>query len=241
MNDFRPIWDYFIFNEKSSLEFNCKVTSGDYGSASRDVESVSVPGHSGDYTIDNKRFNNYEMTIPAYIPTDFKNSFDALADHLMQSPGYCRYEDTFHPDIYRMARFKGPIDPTVYFTLAGRFDLSFDCMPQKWLKSGEFPVTITSEKPVTLHNPTNMTAKPLIKVTAGTGSIIVGSTAMTLDANNGATIIDCDLMDAYEGPQNRNGDLTLLSGTFPELPAGDTTIAVGPGVVIELTPRWWRI
>lgn len=241
MTEYRPIWEYFIFNGRNSLDFNCKITAGDYGSASRDIESVSVPGHSGDYTIDNKRFNNYEMTIPAYIPDNFRNSYAALTDHLMKSPGYCRYEDSFHPDFYRMARFSGPIDPDVYFTLAGRFDLNFDCMPQKWLKSGEIPITVTSDKPVTLHNPTNMTAKPLIKVVSGTGTIIVGSTAVSLAANNGNTIIDCELMDAYEGSQNRNSDLTLLSGSFPELPSGNTTIEVDPGVVIEITPRWWRI
>lgn len=239
MTDYKPIWDYFVFNGKNSLDFNCKVTSADYGVASRDIETVSVPGHSGDYTIDNNRFNNYQMTIPAYIVSDFKKSFTALSDHLMASPGYCRYEDSFNPDIYRMARFSGPIEPDVYFNLSGRFDLNFDCMPQKWLKSGEKPVEVTSS--ITLHNPTNMTAKPLIKVTSGTGMITIGSTIINLKANNGATVIDCDLMDAYEGATNRNGDLELISGVFPELPPGDTTITVASGITIELSPRWWRI
>ena len=102
-------------------------------------------------------------------------------------------------------------------------------------------MTISAGQSVRQWNPTLFTAKPLIHVTQGTGRINVGSEIINLDTNNGNTYIDCQIEDAWEGNTNRNGDLTRVTGEMPTLPPGESVISVGSGMVIELTPRWWKI
>lgn len=242
MTEPRPIWDYFIYNGKSCLDFNVHMQEADYGSAARDIESVEVPGMNGELTLDNGRFKNRTLKVPAWIVKDFRTSLAAFVSFILQDPGYHRYEDTYHPDIYMMARYTGPFEPSsVAFNESGKFVLEFDRKPQKWLKSGEIPIPVDDSDTVTVNNPTAFTALPLIKVTAGTGTITVNSTAVELTANNGATIIDCEMQECYEGSTNRNGDLELTTGEFPKLIPGNNTIEVDTDMEIELIPRWWRI
>lgn len=236
-----PLFDYFIFNGKSSLDFRCKMTgNGTFKSAQRDIESVEVPGRSGNLTIDNKRFRNVAIAYECYIVENFHDNLSTLIAWLMQTPGYLRLEDSYHPGEFRLARFSGPLDPNVTFGEEGSFDVEFDCQPQRFLTEGEIPITVGPSSSVKLHNPTNQTALPLIQV-AGTGTFSVGSNTVTLTANSGATIIDSEIMDTYEGATNRNGSVSFSAGEYPTLPEGETTISAGSGITLTVTPRWWKL
>ena len=233
---------YFVFNGKSSLDFSAVIDGNQtFKGAERDIERFTVPGMNGDLTIDNKRFNAYIQPYSGFIVKNFERNSEALRNWLTQDGAIHRLEDSIHPDEYRMASYAGPFDPSVIFLEAGSFVIDFYCQPQRWLKSGERPVTVTAGSTVKLWNPTLFNAKPLIRVTQGTGQINVGSEVIRLTANNGNTIIDCQLEDAWEGNTNRNGDLTRVTGEMPTLPPGESVISVGSGMVIELTPRWWKI
>ena len=233
---------YFIFNGKSSLDFSAIVDGNQtFKGAERDVEHFEVPGMNGDLTIDNGRFKSYIQPYEGFIVKDFENNSEAFRNFLTQDGSVHRLEDSIHPDQYRMATYAGPFDPSVIFLEAGSFSINFYCQPQRWLKSGEKAVTISASQSVRLWNPTLFTAKPLIRVTQGTGDINVGDEIINLAVNNGNTIIDCQLEDAWEGNTNRNGNLTRVTGGMPALPTGESVISVGSGMVIELTPRWWKI
>lgn len=233
---------YFVFNGKSSLDFSAIIDGNQtFKGAERDVERFTVPGMNGDLTIDNKRFNSYIQPYDGFIVKDFENNSEAFRNFLTQDGSVHRLEDSIHPDEYRIASYAGPFDPSVIFLEAGSFSINFYCQPQRWLKSGEKAITISAGQSVRLWNPTLFPAKPLIRVTQGIGNINVGDEIINLSVNNGNTIIDCQLEDAWEGNANRNGDLTRVTGQMPVLPPGETGISVGPGMIIELTPRWWKI
>lgn len=237
-----PIYEYLIFNGRSSLDFKVRISgAGTYKSPERDISSIEIPGRNGSLTLDNGRFKNVRTTYEAFIAEEFEENFSAFKNFLQQDSDYHRLEDTYHPDEYRMARFLGPLDPDVKFNEAGSFTLSFDRMPQRWLTSGESPTRISSAAAVTLYNPTQYKALPKIVVTAGTGQIRVNDTILTLTANNGATVIDSEMQDCYEGATNRNKQLTLNSGSYPALEPGSNVISVASGIVIEIYPRWWRV
>lgn len=233
---------YFIFNGKSSLDFNAKIDgNATFGSPERDVERFEIPGRNGTLTIDNGRFMSKQVTYTGFIARDFENNSDALRNWLMQDGAVHRLEDSIHPDEFRMASFSGPFDPSVMFLEAGTFSVNFYCQPERWLKSGENKITVTSAAQAKVYNPSPFTAKPLIIVTAGTGAINIGSEIITLTANNGATYIDCETQDAWEGSINRNGNIERTTGGFPELPTGETEISVGSGMTIQIQPRWWKV
>lgn len=240
---FIPIYEYLTFDGRSSLDFGVRISGLEtYGAAERDIETFEVAGRNGELTFDNGRYRNVSENYACFIVDDLERNIIGFRNWLLKDSAYHRLEDTYHPDEFRMARFTGPFDPDIWMNEAGRFEVEFSRMPQRWLKSGERPIHIThADGAVTLINPTLMIAKPKIIVTSGTGDIAVNGVYMTLSANNGNTVIDCEIQDAYEDGINRNPDLTITGGEYPELTAGSNGIEVGSGVEIDIYPRWWRL
>ena len=203
----------------------------------KDVTFYSIPGKNGDLSISNDRFNNIEISINCFIRENFIENYNNLINFLMSQEGYGRLEYSAENDIFRQASFVKGIQPdTGAFLKYGTFTLVFNCKPQKWLKEGEIDRKVTSTRVLT--NPTLFASKPLIKVT-GTGSMVINGTELTLNNNTGATYIDCEIEDCYEGTINRNNDLECPTG-FPVLSPGPNTLSVN-GCEIDVYCRWWRL
>lgn len=264
----RHIHDVF-FNGKSLADFGVHVSGdGTYNSPEKDFETVEVPGRNGDLHIFNERFKNVDLTYKAFIvgdnwPSNYGESFydDARSDKaidfrarmrslrawLMYQNGYCRLEDTYHPDEFRKALFKGPLETEAVFLQAGEFDLTFNCMPQRFLKTGEFPVTYEYESvplvETALYNPTLFSSRPFVRV-YGKGDLTIGDIRIGIVNTypNSYIDIDCDIQDAYYGSTNCNKYITLYDGEFFKLGVGDSKITLGSGISkVEITPRWWTI
>ena len=232
---------YFIFDGKSSLDFTAIIDGNKtFGSAERDVEEFQIPGRNGNLTIDNGRFKAVKISYDGFIVKDFENNAESFRNFLTKDSQYHRLEDTIHPDEYRLAMYAGPFDPKVVFLEAGSFTISFTARPERFLKSGEKEIEITTSA-VRVYNPSFFTAKPIIKVVSGSGPINVGSTIITLTANAGNTIIDCETEDARRGTVNMNQFIERTTGGFPALPPGETAISCGENMVVQLIPRWWKI
>jgi phage-related protein len=219
-------------NGRSSLDFGVGIHGNDvYNAPKRSTESISVPGRNGDLIIDNGRYENISVTYHCYIISDFGNNIDNFRAFLMANPGYCRIEDTFHPEEYRIGRVSKELDVDVKGkSRAGEFDLTFDMKPQRYLKAGEEWISPDS----VIYNPTLFNAKPLIKT--GKGTITIGDYTITVanDCPVNEIYLDCDLMNAYNGSTNLNN---YVSGTFPELIPGANAITGN----FEIQPRWWTI
>jgi len=230
----------FSFNGRSSSEFGLYITGDQtYNGPARDYETIRIPGRSGDLLVSNNRYENIRIPYSAFILRNFKYNTDEIRDWLLSADGYCRLEDDYHPDIYRMAYFKGPLDFDVKFDQFGECDIEFEAMPQRFLVSGEQSTTFS--KTGTITNPTAFAAKPLIRVYGG-GTLTISGVHINITAGNEYIDIDCDLMDAYEGSNNRNGNITLTDGLFPTLMPGSNRITLGSGITkVVITPRWWRL
>lgn len=230
----------FFYGGKNCRDFGIYVSgSGTFNSAERDVEKAEIPGRNGDLLIDNKRFKNVTVTYPAFVREKFKGLTDYARMWLLEDPGYRRLEDTYHPDEYRMARFAGPLDFDVRFlNQSGECNISFDCMPQRYLKSGE--ITLDATGGLQLVNPTPFTALPLIRVYGTYGNILVGNTTVQISEIDEYVDIDSDTQNAYKGATNCNANIS--TSDFPQLPAGQTGVSSEGNITkIEITPRWWRI
>jgi len=168
-----------IFKE---LEFDGEM-SGDYGlyisgegaynAPERDVEMVTIPGRNGALALDHGRFENIEVTYPAGVfgtdEADFADKVGAIRAWLCSKKGYVRLTDEYNPNEFRLAIYKSGLEVSPAKLMAGEFDLVFQCMPQRFLKTGENAVTIASSGD-TLTNPTLFNARPLLMVT-GYGKI----------------------------------------------------------------------
>lgn len=215
--------------------------TGTYNAPERDQEFITIPGRSGNFIVDNGRFENIEVTYPAFIARGFDTLFDPFRAAMLSKRGYKRLEDTYHPDHFRLASFSGPIEAnTGTYNRSGSFDLVFNCKPQLYLKSGETAETMTISGRIT--NPTLYPARPIIRV-YGTGALGVGSVTVTIAANPFPYIdLDCEAMDAHSGASNANQYITLSGDDFPTLGPGQTGIALPRTITqVEITPRWWTI
>lgn len=232
--------NYFRYSEKNSTDFNVWISGeSTFSSPEKDIEAVVIPGKNGTLTIDNGRFHNIPVPYPAFIIDDFEKNFNAFKAFLASVKGYARLSDTYHPDYYRLARFNSAIDPEMtQDNRHGRFTVTFDCDPRRFLVSGDRAVGFTANG--SLRNPTLFDAKPLIRA-YGTGYFIISDIRVNITSANVYTDIDCELQEAYKGTTNCNGNITLVNGEFPVLNSGANAITISGLSKIEITPRWWTI
>ena len=91
--------NFIIFNGQSLRDFGVYISGlNTYNAPSRDVDSVKVPGRNGTLTMDNGRYNNINVTYPAFICNNYDARVEALRNFLLSQSGYKRLEDTYHPE-----------------------------------------------------------------------------------------------------------------------------------------------
>lgn len=234
--------NFLTFNGKNLCDFSAFVSGeGTYDAPVKSVTREVVAGRNGDLLLDNGRYENIDITYPAYITDNFVHNIRQVRDYLNSVIGYARLEDTYHPDEFYLASFQNGIDVETlgrYNTL-GRFDLTFNRKPQRFLKSGEVVNTYIASGRIT--NPTLFESLPIIKI-YGTGTVGIGQINVTFDGSTPFVVLDCELQDAYYNGANKNSAITLSPNRFPTLHTGDNGIVLGTGITrVEITPRWWHL
>ena len=157
----------FSFDGISSDTFNLFINeAGPHGAPERAVEMLEIPGRNGFYALDQGRFNNTEVTYHVVVDgsddADFSEEIADVREWLCSGTGYKRLEDDYNPNEYRMAVFRNGFDTDESFWNGAEFDITFDCKPQRWLKSGETATAVANNG--TLTNPTLFDAEPLLEV-----------------------------------------------------------------------------
>lgn len=238
--------EIIVWDGRTSEDLNLIVASiPSYSIPQRKMEVISVPGRNGDIVITQDAYNNatlkYDLAIVGLEKT-LNDSVRAVMEWLTRPKGYARLEDSYDPDVFRMAFYQGGMDIENRFMTLGRATVQFNCKPQRFLRAGER--SILAYNGVLLANPTIYTAKPIIAV-KGTGEAVltVGTSVLSIDEIGTEIDIDCESQSAYYGTTNKNSHITLTSGNFPELKEGKTQISwTGSGVTsVTITPRWWII
>lgn len=233
---------YLVFGGKSSLEFGIRVEKCPaFVTGQRAVTKQSVPGRSGDLIIDTGVYGNYIQPYEIWFRGDkpTTQAAKAIAMWLQAGTGYIRLEDSYDPDVYRMALFAGPMNVENWMLTHGRTTLEFDCKPQRFLKQGEFPLKVQSGQ--TISNQW-MPALPLIQISGtGDGQLMVGNSQIDITDMTGSIALDCDVQNAYSGTLNLNNNITVTGG-WPVLATGQTAISFSGGIAaVEITPRWWSL
>jgi len=243
MSDIVQFGNYLEFDDIKTTDYSVWISgTGTFDAPVRAFEYVTIPGRSGDLILNNNRFENVEITYPCFISKGFETRFDAFRAALMSKAGkYYLLRDTYHPNEFRMAAIKGGTTPeTGPYNRAGRFDLVFNCKPQRYLVSGLTTTSLSASGTIT--NPTRFTSLPHIRI-YGTGTVGIGDVSVTVAENPFEYIdVDCEAMDCFYGAQNANSYLSVTGTAFPSLGPGDNGITLDDGIIrVEITPRWYTI
>lgn len=212
--------------------------------AQRIVNTIRIPGRNGVLT-QSEGYDNVVQDYEIYVSAaavGLPSAAASMAAWLLAPDGYCRLEDSYNTGEYRMARLINSADLQNFFNRFGRCTLSFDCMPQRWLTSGETATTYSAD--ATITNPTSFVAMPVIEV-VGSGDIefAVGGTSVQVDDLVSSITLDCENQNAYDGVTNLNNSVTVSGGSFPVLQPGSNSVTFVTGSItsITITPRWWQL
>ena len=198
------------FNGVSSSAYGIVVEScPNYQAAPRKVEYISVEGRNGDLVRDTGFYSNVEQAYDIWFADPgktFQELASAVAMWLLGSKGYCRLEDDYYPDVYRMACYSKLIENRNFQNRKGRATLVFSCKPQRFLKSGESSSVVTGN---TLTN-NYMDCYPIFSCT-NNGSVTYGENTFTIANSPGTLYIDTETQDAWAGSATVDEHLFLGS------------------------------
>lgn len=240
MSNIKQYGSSFTFDGINSADYYVWVSGvGTYGAPERDMEFISIPGRLGDLIIDGKKFSNIDIPYSCFISSAFPSRYEAFRTQLLQRAGkYLALTDTYHPDEMRMAAYRGGLDPQMGINnRSGKFDVIFNCKPQRYLTSGLSLQPFTADGSIT--NPTPYEAKPFLRV-YGAGTISVNGMSIEIAAHPFPYLdIDCEAMEAYYDDQSGNSYITLTD--FPILSPGANAITKGATSRVDISPRWFLI
>lgn len=213
-----------------------------FSSAAPKLSTISVPGRNGDLHFYEGSFSNVMGEVSCFVLQKIRanEALNAITKWTLLYPGYHRLEVSDEPEHFREARvISGPENEMRAHILAP-FRLSFDCKPQKFLKSGQRAIHLQQSGQV-LRNP-GFTSLPLLIVHgSGPATLSVGDIVVQFSKDFGGSItLDCETQNAYNGYQNKNS--VIDAPIFPNLPSGESSISWEGGITrIDITPRWWTL
>lgn len=206
----------------------------------RRQEAQTIPGRNGDLLFVEDAYDNYIQPYEIYLSAEqlcLPRAARAVAQWICAPRGYQRLEDSYEPDVFRMAYYAGPLELSNILNRFGRATIEFNCKPQRYLKSGERAIAL-AQSGAKVYNP-GMTALPLITVYgSGAGTLTAGGRTVHLKSIDEYLVLDSDTQNAYKGMLNKNS--TISAPEFPVLPPGESTVTWTGGVQrVEVVPRWW--
>lgn len=205
-------------------------------------ESESIPGRNGDLIFETGAYENRIGTAECFAMRhrNVEIMIRSINRFLLSKKGYRKLETSDDPNHYWMARVQNGARIEQRLRTLSPFEISFDCKPQRFVKSGLRPVEMTQAG--VLYNQYGFDALPLIVVHgSGGGVLVVGDRAVDIISMNGPLYLDCENQNAYN-ESNRNQNNQIIAPDFPVLSAGDNRISWTRNIEkIEIVPRWWEL
>jgi len=210
----------------------------------RNYTITHIPGRNGDFLLDDGSFENVDIPYEIAVNTEdgYFETMIKVAAWLHSNTGYARLSDSYDSTHFRLAFYKDTVEFENLFNEAGRGEITFNAMPQRFLVSGEDAVEMTESGEI--ENPTLFTALPTITISGtegGSGTISCGGNVLTISNIYDGMILDSTNQNATtsSGASTANNH---ISGEFPVIPGGVQTIGfTGDITSISIIPNWWTI
>lgn len=231
---------FFTLDGKSSLDYSVQLQAPvQFPVASKKYDSFEVPGRNGSLHVDTGKYSELEAPAKCFILGENAGAKMRTATMWLMQGTTRRLETPEDPDAFRLCHVLSGYDTEVRMGVLSVFTVKFLCGPERWLKSGETPIEVSSGQ--NIKNDW-FPSHPLIQITgSGSGELVVGGSTITIDDMGDGITIDCDTQNAYNDNENKNGSIKVAGG-FPALKTGDTLVTYSGGITaVQITPRWWTL
>lgn len=166
-----PFNDYFIFDGEKSTDYGLYMASDPNAiHPARRGELFPIPGRNGSIVREDGSYDTYTLTYDVLldsnmISTDVYAHAREVAAWLLGSRGFCRLEDSYEPEYFRLARCAAQMSVENRLARFGRAQIPFEVQPQRYLKIGETPISYEGDSTTSfsIKNPTQFEARPLLK------------------------------------------------------------------------------
>lgn len=234
-----------VYDGVSSTDYGIVVSEApSFDKPQRKSSVFNVPGRNGSVLFQEDAYNDVTRSYKVFLTDNARNNLNEVVnrftDWLYSVRGYQRLEDSFEPDIFRLAYFSGGQNFSNEMMQAGETTLQFTCRPERFFKSGETEITVSNGDK--LVNATNYTAKPLIYIEVPaeeTVTVSIGGKSIVANVDD-YIYIDSERMNAYRtAAENMNSE---VSGTFPTIAPGENGIGItGTVTKVTIVPRYFTI
>ena len=206
------------------------------GAAEPNVESFSVPGKSGTLTYWDGSYANREITAPSFLLSEgLVRDVDSINAWLISSQEYDKLILSHDPEHFYLARAVRGISEDVRADILTPFDLEFDALPQKYLKSGAREYAAGAK----IYNPTKFKAFPIWKIhVEGTVQLTVGENRAVISGTGGDVVLDTETGIATAAGVNVSDKISFENDLV--LMPGVNEISISGGT-LRYIPRWWTI
>jgi phage-related protein len=204
-------------------------------------EIESIPGRSGDLIFETGAFENRTGSASCFAlnPCGVERTIRSINKYLFSKRGYRKLETSNDPDHYWLARVENGARIEQRMRVLAPFELSFDCKPQRFLRSGLSAIVVSEN--IELNNMYGFPARPLIAVYGqGVGSLLIGEKQVTINYIDGVLYLDSETQNAYNNVGYQNSSISATE--FPVIEPGKNEIYFSGAIDrIEIIPRWWEL
>ena len=233
--------DWFEWNGVKCTDYGIYVTEQPTPTIPEErVTFTDVPGRSGSLTTLEGDYVYNDMVLTATCVISDPDKIPEIAGWLRGS-GTVTFANRDGGFYYARIINQIPFEKILRGNPHRTFAVNFRCKPF-WYEADVpvkniQPASGSTSGYVTMQNPGNVPSEPIITVTgSGEITLIVDMTIVELSDVNGEITIDSVLQEAYSGMTPMN---SCMSGDFPTLPPGNSTISwTGNVTYLKVQPNW---
>ena len=233
--------DWFIWNGTCSTDMGVHVLEQPPPTMPNErVTFTNIPGRSGTLTTTEGDYVYDDLVLTAIcIIADPDRIPDVCA--WLRGSGTVTFANRDGGFYYARVVNQIPFEKILRGNPHRSFAVNFRCKPF-WYEADVpvkniQPASGSTSGYVTMQNPGNVPSEPIITVTgSGEITLFVDMTIVELSDVNGEITIDSMLQEAYSGMTPMN---SCMSGDFPTLPPGNSTISwTGNVTYLKVEPNW---
>ena len=226
---------YLIFRGVSTLDIpNVQISKMPaHKKAGMRYTEFYVKGRDGALHID-EGLTNYELSATLILIDGDASARQAVNAWASGSGKLITSDDLskcYHAAVRKEVRWTRQPGNRGYFDTA---QISFDCDPYMY-EADEKNIVLTASGTIT--NPGTAAAIPLLVLEgSGTCSVTMGGTTFSISGVSSGVPVTLDCENGYAFAAS---GAMMMTGNFPEIPVGDSTVTLGGGTAkLTVTPHW---